>query len=62
MIVSRSMNAAQLRDLMGGTYTESDALRFRDILVESGHAGVDTSYLTNKQGWYDLLDKLDDNA
>jgi hypothetical protein len=62
MIISRSMNPAQLRDLMGGTFTESDAKRFRDILVESGHSGLDTSYLTSKQRWYDLLDKLDDNA
>ncbi len=62
MIISRSMNVAQLRDLMGGTYTESDALKFRDLLVESGHSGVHTSHLTSNQHWYDLLDKLDDNA
>lgn len=61
MIVSRNMNPAELRDLMGGVYTEADAVRFRDILVESGHSGVDTSYLTNKARWYDLLDLLDDN-
>ena len=62
MVVSRSMNPAQLRDLMGGTYTEADAKRFRDLLVESGHSGVDTSHLTGKARWYDLLGKLDDNA
>lgn len=29
MIISRSMGAAKLRDLMGGSYTEADAMRFR---------------------------------
>lgn len=60
MIISRSMNIKELQALMAGTFTESDAKRFRDILVESGHSGVDTSYLASTQRWYDLLDKLDD--
>ncbi|MGL4242628.1 MAG: hypothetical protein ACRCTI_16070 [Beijerinckiaceae bacterium] len=47
MIIARSMNPTQLRALMGGAYTEHDAKRFRDILVEAGYSGVDSSYIVN---------------
>ncbi len=55
------MNAEKLRDLMGGSHTEADARRFRNILVEAGYSGVDSSYVANTARWHDLLDKLEDS-
>jgi len=62
MIISRSMDKRELARLMGGSSTEADAATFRDILVESGHCGVDTSYITSTERWHTLLDKMDDTA
>ncbi len=59
MVIGRSMNPAQLREKMGGSYTDADAKRFRDILVEAGYSGVDTSYVERTERWHDLLDVID---
>ena len=59
MVISRRMDTAKLLEKMAGRYTEHDAIKFRDILVESGHSGVDTSYITSTRRWYELLEKLD---
>lgn len=62
MIISRNMNIEQLRDLMGGSYTEADAKRFRDLLIEHGFSGVDTSYVERGETWHDILDVVDSEA
>lgn len=61
MIVSRTMNITALRERMGGRATDADARRFRDILVESGYAGLDTEMIDD-EAWHDMLDILDSEA
>lgn len=56
MIVSRKMDVGQLRNLMGAGYTEQEARILRDLLVERGYSGVDTSYVVNSAIWATLLD------
>lgn len=58
MIISRNMNLDMLAERIGGRATVQDAARFRDLLCETGHVGMDVKAVDAEQ-WHDLLDKID---
>lgn len=54
MIITSNMNLAQLAERMGNTATETEAEAMRDLLVEAGHEGRDTSEIAESE-WFQHL-------